>query len=62
MSQTTRCCPEAYHTGNNRRQNKTYVIMAGSSAYKGWACPRLVTQFMYEYISMVKSTITTWTT
>src|SRR5216684_6073431 len=43
MSQTTRCCPEAYHTCNNRGQNKTYVIMASSSAYKGWTCPRPVT-------------------
>src|SRR5258708_37599233 len=43
MSQTTHCCPEAYRTRNNRGQNKTYIIMAGSSAYKGWTCPRPVT-------------------
>src|SRR5713226_2606859 len=43
MSQTTCCCPEAYCTQNNRRQDKAYVIVAGSSAYKGWTRPRPVT-------------------
>src|SRR5713226_10656784 len=42
-SQTTCCCPEAYCTQNNRRQDKAYVIVAGSSAYKGWTRPRPVT-------------------
>src|SRR5258707_13886017 len=43
MSQTTRCCPKAYRTWSNRGKNKTYIILAGSSSYKGWTCPRLVT-------------------
>src|SRR5258708_796205 len=43
MSQTTCCCPKAYRTRGDRWQNKTYIIMAGSSAYKGWTRPRLVT-------------------
>ncbi|SRR5216684_4207248 len=43
MSQTTCGYPKAYRTGGNRGQDKTYVIIASSSAYKGGACPRPVT-------------------
>src|SRR5258708_21559947 len=43
MSQTTCCCPMAYCTRSNRGKNEAYVIMAGSSSYKGWTCPRPVT-------------------
>ncbi len=43
MSQTTRCRPKAYRTRDNRWQYKAYIIMAGSSTYKGWAHPRPVT-------------------
>ncbi len=52
MSQTTCGSPEAYRTRDNRWWNKTYIILAGSSAYKGWTRPRPVTSLVCPLFSI----------